>query len=213
MAQSQDKHHCTYCNLWVQGDRVSIRNHEATQRHKDRTQAQFKIRTRDREIAERQEANMQRELDQVERNARARFARDMAGKTRTQAETSIDLPAVGPLPRQVAQLAAPSTMPPPPPPRMVAPPPPPRNTPMRLAPPAHQPMQQPYLAVPLHTVAPMARVPPPRVPPPQVPPPVVPPPVVVPPPRAPAPEQSPGFYVVRGTVYLEGQFHEVRISQ
>ncbi|OQR84637.1 hypothetical protein ACHHYP_13113 [Achlya hypogyna] len=187
MAEARDKHHCTYCNIWIPGDRISIRNHEASQRHRDRTQAQYRIRTRDREHAEREEANMQRELQQVERDARARHARDMSGKQK-EANAPIDVPAVGPLPRQVAQIAA-KAMAPPPPPRVMAPPPPPRMAAV---------VQQQYAPV----IAPLPQVPPPapkRKAKPT-------------PPPAPAPiEKSKGFYTVRGIVYLEGQFHEIKL--
>ncbi|ETW00276.1 hypothetical protein, variant [Aphanomyces invadans] len=124
-----DKHHCVQCNTWIQGDRISIRNHEASQRHKERVIANASRRATEKEKAERQEAEAQKELEEVERNARARFAMDMRGRSIAVASDRFDIPiGAGPvLPPPHAEDD--DEVPPPPPPRHLKrtpPPPPPR---------------------------------------------------------------------------------------
>ncbi|OQR93920.1 hypothetical protein THRCLA_08310 [Thraustotheca clavata] len=198
-----EKHHCTYCNIWIPGDRISIQNHDASQRHKERTQKQYQIRTREREVAQREEAKQQRELQQVEQAARGRFARGLSGQPVEESNVAFDMPAVGPLPRQMHEIIK-AVAPPPPPPRKVAPlinssvmapPPPPR--PIVLMPQSigdfqntsqlQQPPPPPAKKKKKSKKAPPA------------------------PPKDTRPKKSDGFYRVRGIVYLEGSFHEIKL--
>ncbi|CAK4072785.1 unnamed protein product [Aphanomyces euteiches] len=133
-----DKYMCPQCNLWIPGDRISIRNHESSQKHKDRVHSNAQHRAAGKAVAEGEEAERKRQLDDIERNARARFAMDMRGETVAPSPHIYDAPiGAGPvLPRRQDDDSD-DEVPPPPPPRpkkRIPPPPPPR--------PQHYYMQQ-----------------------------------------------------------------------
>ncbi|KAF0698655.1 Aste57867_10749 [Aphanomyces stellatus] len=135
---THEKHMCPQCNIWIQGDRISIRNHESSQKHKDRVHKNAQHRAAGKAIADREEQEKQKELSQIERDARARFAMDMRGESVAPSPHIYDVPiGAGPMLPTFQDLEDDDDeIPPPPPPRKrTPPPPPPRPHYMQAAPP------------------------------------------------------------------------------
>ncbi|DAZ98261.1 TPA: hypothetical protein N0F65_008946 [Lagenidium giganteum] len=104
--KSHERHYCKYCNAWMQGDKISIRHHEQGRKHRDMMQEFFKQKRKTKSEAAHSDRDLQKQLQDIDQAAQARFAQDMAS-------------------------GAVSGLPPPPPPARPgmngAPPPPPRR--------------------------------------------------------------------------------------
>nr|CCA20857.1 conserved hypothetical protein [Albugo laibachii Nc14] len=79
--KSNERYFCKYCDIWLQGDSISVRHHEKSKRHLDRIQEKLKAKRQAKVKSEREDKDLKKQLDEIERTAHARFAEDMKGKS------------------------------------------------------------------------------------------------------------------------------------
>ena len=88
--KSNAKHYCKYCKVWMQGDKISIKNHEQGKRHRE---VMFEFKKEQREAkrgAAMDERELQKQLRDIERAAAAAVDQDMAsGAVRFSAATCL----------------------------------------------------------------------------------------------------------------------------
>ena len=75
---SNAKHYCKYCKVWMQGDRVSIRNHESGKRHQEALLEFKKERSEAKRGAALDERELQKQLREIEKAAAAAVDQDLA---------------------------------------------------------------------------------------------------------------------------------------
>jgi len=75
---SNVKHWCTYCKLFIDGKKMSIKKHEAGKKHKEEVAKKLNAMAKDRMSKDREESDMDKEMKRLESLAMAQCELDVA---------------------------------------------------------------------------------------------------------------------------------------